>query len=130
VWPTSLVALVWGVFPTKSVARAPHSTTRRQRCSEKSRTIVCQPHIRVSGVLAHIWTLASSHSMILAKSESGSYFVKQPKNQHDAREGRMKKKEYRAPEIKSWGTVAELTATGMTNPGSDAKSGSAASQGE
>jgi hypothetical protein len=41
----------------------------------------------------------------------------------------MQKKEYNKPEIKSWGTVADLTATGMTNPGNDAKSGSAASMG-
>ena len=34
------------------------------------------------------------------------------------------KKEYRKPEIKAWGTVADLTATGLTNPGNDAKSGS------
>ncbi|MGB5676019.1 MAG: hypothetical protein WBO43_15920, partial [Gemmatimonadota bacterium] len=39
------------------------------------------------------------------------------------------KKEYRKPEIKAWGTVADLTATGMTNPGNDAKAGSAASMG-
>jgi hypothetical protein len=41
----------------------------------------------------------------------------------------MEKKTYNRPEIKSWGTVAELTATGMTMPGGDNKSGSAASQG-
>lgn len=41
----------------------------------------------------------------------------------------MQKKEYNKPEIKSWGTVADLTATGLTNPGNDAKSGSAASMG-
>jgi len=39
------------------------------------------------------------------------------------------KKEYCKPEIKAWGTVADLTATGRTNPGNDAKSGSAASMG-
>lgn len=44
-------------------------------------------------------------------------------------EGRMQKKEYHKPEIKSWGTVADLTATGMTHPGNDAKAGSAASMG-
>lgn len=41
----------------------------------------------------------------------------------------MEKKQYEAPQITEWGTVAELTATGKTNPGDDAKSGSAASQG-
>jgi hypothetical protein len=41
----------------------------------------------------------------------------------------MQKKEYHKPEIKSWGTVADLTATGLTHPGNDAKSGSAASMG-
>jgi len=40
------------------------------------------------------------------------------------------KKEYRKPEIKAWGTVADLTATGLTRPGNDAKSGSVASQGQ
>lgn len=39
------------------------------------------------------------------------------------------KKPYRAPEIRDWGTVVDLTATGLTHPGSDAKEGSAASQG-
>jgi hypothetical protein len=41
----------------------------------------------------------------------------------------MQKKDYNKPEIKAWGTVADLTATGMTRPGNDAKAGSAASQG-
>lgn len=44
--------------------------------------------------------------------------------------GTMQKKEYHKPEIKSWGTVADLTATGQTNPGNDAKGGSAASMGQ
>lgn len=39
------------------------------------------------------------------------------------------KKPYRKPEIREWGSVAELTATGQTMPGDDAKDGSAASQG-
>lgn len=34
------------------------------------------------------------------------------------------KKDYHKPEIKAWGTVADLTATGQTHPGSDAKMGS------
>jgi len=39
------------------------------------------------------------------------------------------KKEYTAPELKTWGTVADLTQTGRTNPGPDAKGGSSASKG-
>lgn len=39
------------------------------------------------------------------------------------------KKPYRKPEIREWGSVADLTATGRTRPGQDAKEGSAASQG-
>jgi hypothetical protein len=39
------------------------------------------------------------------------------------------KKQYRKPEIQDFGTVTDLTATGKTNPGPDAKGGSAASQG-
>lgn len=42
----------------------------------------------------------------------------------------MQKKEYQKPEIKSWGTVADLTATGETRPGSDTKGGSASSMGK
>ncbi len=41
----------------------------------------------------------------------------------------MDKKQYEAPQIRDWGTVSELTATGQTNPGADAKNGSASSQG-
>jgi hypothetical protein len=37
--------------------------------------------------------------------------------------------EYKAPKLVTLGTVADLTRTGITNPGSDAKGGSAASQG-
>jgi hypothetical protein len=39
------------------------------------------------------------------------------------------KKPYTSPELKKWGTVADLTQTGMTNPGGDGKGGSASSQG-
>jgi hypothetical protein len=39
------------------------------------------------------------------------------------------KEPYRAPELEEWGSVADLTATGKTRAGSDAKGGSAASQG-
>lgn len=41
----------------------------------------------------------------------------------------MPKKPYRTPEIKDWGTVVDLTATGRTREGQDAKGGSAMSQG-
>ena len=41
----------------------------------------------------------------------------------------MDKKQYEAPRLREWGTVADLTATGKTMPGNDAKEGSAASQG-
>ena len=39
------------------------------------------------------------------------------------------KKEYNKPSIEDFGTVTELTATGLTNPGGDGKSGSVASRG-
>lgn len=39
------------------------------------------------------------------------------------------KKRYQKPELQDWGTVRELTATGQTNPGGDAKQGSVASRG-
>lgn len=42
---------------------------------------------------------------------------------------RKEKKAYRKPEIREWGTVADLTATGATNPGSDGKDGSGPSEG-
>ena len=42
----------------------------------------------------------------------------------------MEKRNYTKPVVRDWGTVSELTATGLTNPGSDAKSGSAQSQGQ
>jgi hypothetical protein len=38
-------------------------------------------------------------------------------------------KSYSAPEFEEFGTVADLTETGKTYPGADAKGGSAASQG-
>jgi hypothetical protein len=38
-------------------------------------------------------------------------------------------KSYSAPEFEEFGTVADLTETGLTKPGDDAKSGSVASQG-
>lgn len=40
------------------------------------------------------------------------------------------KEPYRAPELQEWGSVADLTATGRTNPGDDAKNGSVLSQGQ
>lgn len=39
------------------------------------------------------------------------------------------KKAYHSPEITDLGAVADLTQTGLTNPGSDAKDGSRPSQG-
>lgn len=39
------------------------------------------------------------------------------------------KKSYTSPRLKKWGTVTDLTKTGLTNPGGDAKSGSVASPG-
>ena len=41
----------------------------------------------------------------------------------------MKKKRYEKPQVREWGTVADLTATGQTQAGDDCKGGSAASQG-
>ncbi|MEW6636305.1 MAG: lasso RiPP family leader peptide-containing protein [Actinomycetota bacterium] len=40
-----------------------------------------------------------------------------------------RKKAYTPPELKKWGTVADLTQTGRTRPGADAKGGSALSMG-
>jgi hypothetical protein len=45
-------------------------------------------------------------------------------------EKKSEKKTYRRPTVQDWGTVTDLTATGLTNPGDDAKSGSVASMGE
>jgi hypothetical protein len=44
----------------------------------------------------------------------------------------MKKdrKPYAAPSLKKWGKVAELTQTGLTQAGGDAKAGSRPSEGE
>ena len=39
------------------------------------------------------------------------------------------KKAYTSPSLKKWGKVAELTQTGLTNPGADGKQGSRPSQG-
>jgi hypothetical protein len=39
------------------------------------------------------------------------------------------KKPYTSPQLKKWGTVADLTKTGQTNPGPDTKAGSSSSQG-
>ena len=41
----------------------------------------------------------------------------------------MEKKTYSEPDVTDFGTVADLTETGLTNPGGDGKSGSAPSQG-
>ncbi len=39
-------------------------------------------------------------------------------------------KSYSAPEFEEFGTVADLTETGLTNPGGDAKGGSVMSNGQ
>ncbi len=39
-------------------------------------------------------------------------------------------KKYTSPALMKWGTVADLTKTGTTTSGADAKGGSVASQGE
>ncbi len=41
----------------------------------------------------------------------------------------VSKKAYTAPELKDFGKVTEVTQTGLTRAGDDAKNGSAASQG-
>jgi hypothetical protein len=38
-------------------------------------------------------------------------------------------KDYTTPEVEDFGTVADLTQTGLTNPGADAKAGSRPSNG-
>jgi hypothetical protein len=39
------------------------------------------------------------------------------------------KHEYATPTIRDWGTVTQLTQTGLTRPGADAKAGSVLSNG-
>jgi hypothetical protein len=46
-----------------------------------------------------------------------------------AMENNTEKKAYSRPSIEDFGKVADLTATGLPNPGADAKSGSVASMG-
>ena len=41
-----------------------------------------------------------------------------------------KKRTYKPPELKKWGTVRDLTQTGLTQPGGDAKLGSVPSKGK
>jgi hypothetical protein len=43
---------------------------------------------------------------------------------------RTKRRPYKAPTVQDWGSVTDLTSTGTTNPGGDAKGGSVSSQGE
>lgn len=38
-------------------------------------------------------------------------------------------KTYQTPELKKWGTVEDLTAVGLTNPGDDARDGSVQPEG-
>jgi hypothetical protein len=40
-----------------------------------------------------------------------------------------RREEYQEPELEEWGTVTDLTQTGLTRPGNDNKSGSRPSQG-
>jgi hypothetical protein len=40
------------------------------------------------------------------------------------------REQYQEPQIEEWGSVADLTQTGKTNPGGDGKDGSSASMGE
>lgn len=40
-----------------------------------------------------------------------------------------RREEYREPELEEWGTVTDLTQTGLTRPGTDAKQGSRPSSG-
>lgn len=42
----------------------------------------------------------------------------------------MDKKTYDEPTLTHWGSLTELTQTGLTHPGADAKTGSAASNGQ
>jgi len=44
--------------------------------------------------------------------------------------GRCMDKPYSEPSLSEWGTVTQLTQTGLTNPGADGKSGSRPSQGQ
>ncbi len=44
-------------------------------------------------------------------------------------EKRKERQPYRKPSIKDWGSVEDLTATGLTRPGDDAKDGSVMSEG-
>jgi len=39
-------------------------------------------------------------------------------------------KTYSTPSLSEWGTVTDLTHTGLTNPGDDGKAGSRPSQGQ
>ena len=39
-------------------------------------------------------------------------------------ESETKKKPYQKPDLKTWGTIADVTQLGNTNPGDDTKGGS------
>lgn len=39
-------------------------------------------------------------------------------------------KAYETPSLREWGSVTELTQTGLTNPGTDGKAGSRPSEGQ
>ncbi len=40
------------------------------------------------------------------------------------------KKPYTMPELREWGKIIDITNTGLTNPGADAKAGSVLSRGK
>lgn len=46
-----------------------------------------------------------------------------------SKEPKLELKPYGAPKIDDWGTVADLTETGLTRPGGDLKAGSVLSKG-
>lgn len=50
-------------------------------------------------------------------------------DQHGLTKGIPMDKNYAAPEFEEYGTVTDLTETGQTNPGGDAKNGSVGSPG-
>lgn len=47
----------------------------------------------------------------------------------EARAVNETKKSYASPQLVTWGSVEDLTQTGLTNPGGDQKGGSAPSNG-
>jgi hypothetical protein len=58
-----------------------------------------------------------------------SYQLKTVKEEFTGEGGEDMKKPYTSPRLTKWGTVTDLTKTGKTNEGGDAKVGSVASEG-